>query len=255
MKNTINTIATDLLTANVKNVNLSPEAQKIVDLAKTFNGASFIGVREYTNSADEIANYVLISNISYKNAIAKTIAILLSLKDADFQQIAEKYGVNNTAGERYSNNKAGNEYLATGKLPKEGTKAREDVLNSIKVTKTLEQVRNEMIESMQRNQDPETRSAQSEAQREAYEYIAPGIKRHLESGMIHIHAFAHSKQVIVEGEYKQSVKQIETLQKEAIERYCKANGMELPTTKFRNLKVTPEQMTSVALQGEEIGIA
>lgn len=241
---------------------LSAIAERIVALFVTIKNATFIGVRNYVNEAKEISNYVLIADFLWVRAVETTIAILKSLTDADFDKIAETYGCCNTAGIVYSNRKEGKLYLETGKLPKEGTKARDIVLGSIKTTKTLAEFRDDMIAQFVANLNPETQSTQSLAQAETYERlyhngkIVPSIKIHRETRKVYIWAMAHSKRVIVEGEYKDKDSKLETLQRIAIEKYCKyVLNAELPTTKYRNLVVDEEQMSKVVAMGEEITLA
>jgi len=245
---------------------ISEIAKLIVGKFALLNGARYFGVREYENDYKELANYVLIADFKWIKAVNTSIEILKSLSDADFTDMVERYKACNEAGIRYSNLAQGKLYLETGKIPKEGTDARKKVLESIKTTKTLSGVRDEMINTLVANLDPNTRSKQSEAQIEAYERvlddegnIVPSIKIHKVAKSVHIYAMANSKKVLKEGEYKNGEKRLETIQKDAIEKYCKyvlkdseGKARELPITKYRNLVLHEDKMCSVALQGEEI---
>ena len=238
-------IAKDILNASVI---------AILNMFKNINGANFVGIRGYTNKQGEISNNVIIADFNYGNAVKSDIEILNSLSENEFSEIAEKYNVCNFSGEQYSENQQGKEYLLSGKLPKEGTKARENVLASIKTTKTLAEIRNQMVNGHLLNSDKETRSSQSEAQIDAYEKVTNSIKICKATGNIHIYALAHSKQILTEGTYPESKPTIETQQKNAIQSYCKSIGKQLPTTKYRNYIVTAEQMTEVAIKGEVIEV-
>lgn len=228
-------------------------ANEISRLFQTVNFATFVGLN-YTNANGENANYVIIADADFKVAVKKSIQALRELTDADFSAIAEMYGVNNIAGVRYSNNAKGREYLLTGKLPKEGTKAREDVLNSIKVSKTLFEIRTEMIESLLNNLNADTASEQSIAQRDTYEYISNSVKRHKETNEIYIFGKAHTKQILVEGVYPQTTQMPETAQKTAISRYCKHIGRELPHERFRTFKVVENQLRRLRVNGETVEV-
>lgn len=230
----------------------------IITLFRELNGAKFIGIREYTNDHNEVANYVVNANFNYGNAVDKSIEILQTLTDADFQAIELKYKVNNSSGVKYSENKEYHQkYVIDCKpLPKEGTKALESVLKSIKITKTLEQIRNEMIAKMNANKNPETRSNSSQAQIDAYEKITNSIKVHLETGKIHIYALVHSKEVLIEGVYDESNPKLETRQKNAIESYCKnVLNKQLPVTKYRNFVIDESKLCQVNILGEQISLA
>ena len=196
---------------------------KIVSLFRTLKGASFVGISGYLNSAKELANHVVICDFNYGIAVNKSIDLLNKLEDSDFSAIAEKYGVCNESGIRYCNGKKNQQlYIVENKaLPKEGTKAREDVLKSIKVTKTLKEVRNQMVSQFLANRDADTRSAQSQAVADAYVHITNSIKVCKETKQIHIYALHHSKVIMEDGIYTDSEKYLETLQKEAISKYLK----------------------------------
>lgn len=234
------------------NTNAQKIAMEIISLFTFMKGANFIGVT-YRNAYGELSKSVLIADFKYGIAVAKSIDILNSLTASDFLKIAEKYNVCNVAGIQYSNNAKGKEYLASGKLPKEGTKARIEVLESIKTTKTLATICAEMVQSYIDNANKETRSASSEAQIEAYEKVTNSIKVCKATNNVHIFALAHSREVIEAGTYPESEKLPETIQKDAIISYCKyVLGMELPTTKYRNLKVTADNLCRVKALGSEL---
>lgn len=237
-------------------------AEKIVSLFVTINKSTFVAVRQYLNSAEELANHILIANIDYPHAVRRSVNILKVLTDQHFTEMEKMFEVCNESGIKYSENKKGIEYLQTGKLPKEGTKAREQVLNSVKVTMSLAEYRDYLIERFENNLNSKTKSKQSIAQVEAYEPIyykgkrVPSMKINRKSKKVHIWAFAHSKQILKQGTYKPKDLGIEAKQKWAIEKYCKEIlGMELPTTKFRTLIVEAEQMASVKTKGKEVVLA
>ena len=227
-------------------------ASHIVSMFTLMNGANFIGVT-YRNQNNELSKYVLIADFNYGIAVDRSIEILKSLNENDFLAIVEKYNVNNVSGLQYSNNAKGKEYLLTGKLPKEGTKAREDVLNSVKISKSISEVCAEMISQMIANKNPETRSARSQNEIDKYEKVTNSIKINEKTNNVHIYAMAHSRIVIEEGTYSESTKTPETAQKDAITSYCKyVLNAELPTTKYRNLIVTTDQLSRVKVLGETI---
>jgi hypothetical protein len=215
-------------------------------------GANFLGIKEYTSkTSGEVANFVVNFGISYANAKEQTNKILNTLTDKDFEAIAEKYGVWNVAGIQYATNKGAEMYLSEGKLPKEGTKARETALKGVKESKMLKTIVAEMIVAMNNNDSDETRSNQSQANIDAYNHLGRGIKQHKETKMYYFYANSHAKTVLVEGEYKDSTSLPETAQKRAISRYCKdVLNTQLPIDKFRQFAVSAEQMTEVNVTGD-----
>lgn len=215
------------------------------------NGTKWVGIKGYKSvKSGEVANFVVNANFNYGNAVDNSIAILETLTNADFEAIVAKYNVNNEAGIEYGTNAGAREFLASGKLPKEGTKARITVLEGVKETKTVAQIVADMIAQMNANKDPETRSAQSIAQREKYVHVAKSVKRHIETGRLHIWAMANWKEVVEVGVYADSEMGIEAKQKNAVERYCKdVLSKQLPTTKYRNFVIEDNQLAEVAITG------
>ncbi len=230
------------------------QIQSILANFDELNGTKFVGIRNYKSAkSGEVADFVVNANFNYGTAVNTSIAILKSLNEADFEAIAKKYGVTNHEGEKYATNKGAVEFLESGKLPKEGTKARDKVMNGVHKTKTIATIVGEMIQSFVDNQNPLTRSKQSESQREKYDHVAKSVKQHKVNETYHIYALAHSKEVIEEGEYSDSAMGIEASQKNAIERYCKdvkkrinSKGKEvsaeLPTCKYRNFVLTEGEL-------------
>jgi hypothetical protein len=228
------------------------QIQSILESFNALNGTKWVGIKEYKSvKSGEVANFVVNANFNYGNAVNSSIEILETLTDADFTAIADRYKVVNHEGEKYGSNAPAREYLATGKIAKEGTKARIKCLEGVKETKTLATICAEMIQAMLDNQNEETRSAQSIAQREKYDHVAKSVKRHKETKRLHIWAMANWKEVVEEGEYSEGDMGIETAQKTAIERYCKeVLKKQLPTTKYRNFVIEDNQLSEVAISGE-----
>jgi len=222
---------------------------RILDLFDDLNGTKFVGIKNYESKiSGEICNFVVNANFNYGNAIKTTKAILNSLTDSDFNKIADMSNVCNVSGTKYGTNKAVREYLETGKIAKEGTKAYAKTMADVKVTKTLAEIRNEMVLAFDKpkKDDP------------IYKPVAKGVKQHIENGKYYIWAMSHWKdEPTVAGTYKESTPKLETEQKNAIEKYCKyvlkdANGKAqiLPTTKYRQFVCEKDQLSEVNITGE-----
>lgn len=232
---------------------ISAIAELILSKLVFKNGSRFLGIRKYHNNNGEVANHVVVADFGYWKAQDKGIEILNTLTDADFTAIASKYNVTNEAGIVYATNEGARKYLAEGKLPKEGTKARETALDGVKRTKTLSTIRTEIISQMLANRNPETRSAQSQSKLDKFTNVTNCIRIREEDHRVYIYALAHWKKILTEGEYAPTGEtKIETAQRVAIERYCKAIGKELPYTKYRNFIVEDDRFESVVVNGEEI---
>ena len=230
------------------------QIQRLLALFSALTGTKFVGIREYISvKSGEVANFVINANFNYGNAIATTVEILKSLTPSDFLAIEAKYGVVNSEGTEYGSNAGAKKYLETGKRPKEGTKARETVMAGVKQTKLLATVCAEMVQRFLDNQNEETRSEKSKEASDAYERVTTGVKRNIKSQKLHVWAMAHSKEVLIEGTYAESNMGIEASQKNAIERYCKSVlDKQLPTTKYRNFVIEPDQLSEVKVSGDTV---
>jgi hypothetical protein len=183
----------------------------IIAMFANLNGSSFVGIKGYTSSTTgEVANHVVNANFSYGNAVEKDLKALNGATDADVQAIAEKYGF-------------APELIKTAII--------------------------KLRDAFVKNQNPETASAQSVAQSDAYYPITNSIKLHIESGKIHIYALAVSKQVLVEGEYKSVNSRELTLCQNAVKKY-----FDFSTAKYRNFIVDPAQLSGVNINGEKFSL-
>jgi len=182
----------------------------IIAMFANLNGSSFVGIKGYTSSTTgEVANHVVNANFSYGNAVEKDLKALQGATDEDVMAIADK-GF------------------------------------SVELVRTaIAKLRDAFV----KNQNPETASAQSVAQSDAYVPITNSIKLHIESGKIHIYALAVSKEVLVEGEYKSVNSRELTLCQNAVKKY-----FNFSTAKYRSFIVDPEMLSGVNINGEKFSL-
>lgn len=174
------------------------------------NGSSFVGIKGYTSSTTgEVANHVVNANFSYGNAVEKDLKALKGATDEDVKAIADKGFT----------------------------------VDLVKMA--IDKLRDAFI----KNQNPETASAGSVAQSDAYVPITNSIKLHIETGKIHIYALAVSKQVLVEGEYKAVNSRELTLCQNAVKKY-----FDFSTAKYRNFIVDPAMLSGVNINGEKFSL-
>jgi hypothetical protein len=195
------------------NLNLSKRDEKVRSiLAKCImlNGTSFIGIRGYKNSQGEISNHVIIANFSYANAVKKDLAKLKNATEEDIENIAK------------------------------GGHSPELVREAIQ----------KLIDSFEKNSNPETGSNQSKGQKEAFTKITDCIKMHNESGELYIYAISHSKQVIVPIEYKPVNSKPLTLAQNAVKKY-----FDLTTAKYRSFVINEDKIESVRITGDTITLS
>lgn len=182
----------------------------IIAMFANLNGSSFVGIKGYTSSTTgEVANHVVNANFSYGNAVEKDLKALQGATDEDVMAIANK-----------------------------GFSA--DLVRT-----AIAKLRDAFI----KNQNPETASAGSVAQSEAYIPITNSIKLHIESGKIHIYALAVSKEVLVEGDYKPVNSKELTLCQNAVKKY-----FNFSTAKYRNFIVDRSQLSGVNINGEKFSL-
>jgi len=182
------------------------EVKRIVEKFSELNGTKFVGIREYeAKSSGEVANHVVNANFSYANAVEKDLAKLNALTDADIQAISKKSGVESAV-----------------------------VNEAVEALKT----------SFTKNKNDDTRSKQSQAQKDAYLPVTNSIKLNLETRNLHIYALAVSKEVLVEGEHKVVKSRPLTIAKNAVKKYCR-----FTTAKYRNFIVDESMLTGVSITG------
>lgn len=181
----------------------------IIAMFSNLNGSSFVGIREYKNSKNQIADHVVIANFSYGNAVEKDLKALKGATDEDIMAIASK-----------------------GFTPE-------------LVRTAIAKLRDAFI----KNQNPETASAGSVAQSDAYVPITNSIKLHLESGKIFIYALEVHKHIIAEGEYKPVNSKELTLCQNAVKKH-----FNFSTAKYRSFEVNKEQLCGVNIDGEKFSL-
>ena len=185
-------------------------AKNFFDGMSNLSGAKFINLNGYkSETSGEIANHNILTNIIVMNAKKKD---LITLQGADVKVISDK--------------------------------ASKQIAIDI-----FSQALSEMVISAEKNTSAniEDRTAQSQAQTDAYLPITNSLKIHKETGKLHIFGFANQKKVLVKGEYKTVNSSDKTLAKQQITKVLK-----LRSGKFRTFIV--ENIESVTLEGKTLNI-
>lgn len=107
--------------------------------------------------------------------------------------------------------------------------------------------RRELLDSLQKNQNDDTRSVQSQAQIDAYMKLGANSRVHVDTKTIFVWAFLRKKVVLVKGEYKSVNHLAKTVFKDQIKKELK-----LSTNNFRQFKL--DKITSSAMEGETLEI-
>ena len=157
----------------------------------SLNGASFIGVKGYINQYGEISNYNINVNVSIENAKKADFETLKAFKKEQLIEIAKNVNVPMSIAEK---------------------------------------ALSELTISSEKNLTADDRTAQSNAQNDAYISLTPGLRFHKDSMDVYIAGFFNTKEIIVEGNYPVVKKQDKTKIKDAIKKTLKMS-------KFRNFKI------------------
>ena len=164
---------------------------------KTINGTSFVGVRGYENSKEEISNQTFLVGINYGKLLEND---LKTLKAFDIKPLIKKHG---------------KEIV---------TKAYTELLNSL-----IKRTASEFEKAILREANDST-IKRSDAQSDAYENVAKGLKT--KDGSLYIFGLCIKKTVLVEGNYPTTNSRLKTIVKNEIK---KAAGFK--ETKFKQFKL------------------
>jgi hypothetical protein len=186
--------------------------KNIINKFQSFSKSSFISLNSYfAKTTGEVANHVINVNISIMSAKLSDLEKLKNITEIQLAQISEKSKI---------------------------------ALETCKVALA------ELLTSAEKNVSAniEDRTAQSQAQTDAYIFITPAIRLHKETLALHIFGQAISKKVLVEGTYKTVNSSDKTLAKKAIKKH-----LDLRAEKFRDFII--ENTETVKVQGDTIIIA
>jgi len=140
------------------------EFKRFLDKFRNLNGAKFISVNNYLSvNTHEVSNYILNVNISIENAKKGDFERLMNCDNNDLKDISLSSGI------------------------------AIDIL-----TQSLA----EMITSAEKNlsSDIKDRTAQSQAQTQAYVQLAPGVKLHTDTLEVHVFGQLIKKELVMSGD-------------------------------------------------------
>lgn len=177
---------------------------------KTINGTSFVGVKHYENSKEEISNQTFLVGINYGKLLEND---LKTLKAFDIKPLIAKHG---------------KEIV---------TKAYTELLNSL-----IKRTATEFEKAILRASGDSTIN-RSDAQSEAYENVAKGLKT--KDGSLFIYGLCIRKEVLAEGNYPSVNSSLKTIVKNTIKK-----DAELKETKFKQFKLG--NLETLNIQGFEI---
>lgn len=195
---------------------MSTEVRNLVleAVARTIKGASFVAVNNYENKQGEVSNYLLIAGFSRENAMKKDFKSLQEKKDKIFYELAKNHDF-----------------------------------------EIIKQAYTELYESLEKRlSSDETKEAlrlqgdstilRSDAQNDAYEYVAKGVRLHKETKQLHVFGLQVKKTIIEPIVYKETNSRPLTKCKNDITKLCKFRE-----AKYRSFVFDKAE---VKLQGIEI---
>lgn len=159
-------------------------------VAKTIKGTTFVGIREYENKQGEVSNYTLLVGINFENVLIHDFKALQEKQIEMFLEL-EKTHDKNIVFEAYNK-----------------------VYDSLEKRLSDEQTKENL-----RLQGDSTINA-SDAQKDAFKYIAKGVKQHLETKELHIFGLVIKKTVLEPIEYKTVNSRELTIVQNKIKKYC-----------------------------------
>jgi hypothetical protein len=179
--------------------------KNLINKFASLKSATFISINNYlASTSGELADHVVNVNISVKNAKEADLKKLQAVTPADLKAISQKSKID---------------------------------------FETVSQAYSELLTSAVRNlsEDKEDRTAQSQAQSDAYIFLTPAIRLHKETLTIHVFGQAISKHVIVEGQYKPVKSAPKTIAKNLIKK-----SLDMRSDKFRDFILGNADMLQVA---------
>lgn len=162
----------------------------LVAVAKTIKGTSFIGVKNYENTQGEVSNQTILAGISYENALNSDFTALKENRQMVFDTLLENYPF---------------------ELVKEAYK---NVYESLEKRTSSP----EFKEKLRLENDPTIK--RSDAQINAYNHIAKGVKVHKDTDKVFIFGLVVRKTVLKPIEYKQTKSKDLTIVQNKIKKLC-----------------------------------
>lgn len=162
----------------------------LLAVAKTIKGTSFIGVKNYENAQGEVSNQTILAGISYENALNSDFITLKENRQIVFDTLLKDYPF---------------------ELVKEAyKKVYESLEKRTSTPEFKEKLRLENDQTIKR----------SDAQINAFNHIAKGVKVHKDTDKVFIFGLVVKKTVLTPIEYKQTKSKDLTIVQNKIKKLC-----------------------------------
>jgi hypothetical protein len=186
-------------------------SKKFINSFQQLKSSSFISINNYlAKTTGEVANHVINVNLSVKTAKERDLNTLLNCNENDLLNIENSQGI------------------------------------ALDILRTA---LSELIASAEKNlsENTEDRTAQSQAQTDAYIHLTPAIRLHKDTMEIHVFGQAISKTVLVKGQYKTVNSKPLTIAKNTIKKH-----LDLRADKFRDFIVG--HIDKIKINGETLEV-
>ena len=201
----------DLILGKLTTFKVVRVTNKFNDIIESVTRPTFVGIQNYLSSTSgELSNHVILCNFSYKNAVERDLKKLENCTENDLIAIA---------------------------------------INSGLSIDLISQAVDKLKQSFINNQNKETASNQSLAQKDTFTVISDAVKIHNETKQVYIYGLAVAKKIIEKGEYKSVNSRPLTIAQNEVKKY-----FNFSTDKYRQFIVNPENLSSVKINGQELDI-
>lgn len=185
----------------------------VVAVAKTIKSTSFVGIRNYENKQGEISNQTIVAGITYENCLLN-----------DFQSLQQNQkNVFNTLEKTYTF-----ELIQT---------AYNNLLTSLEKRLSSDDVK----EALRLENDKTI--VLSDAQKNAYNHLAKGVKQNKETLQIHIFGLVVKKTILQPIEYKETKSRELTIVQNKIKKLCNFKQDKYRNFIFDNSEIKMQGLT------------
>jgi hypothetical protein len=176
----------------------------VVAVGKTIKGSTFIGVNNYSNKQGEVSNQLMVSGITYENCLVNDFNALQEKQNEVFDKLTKEHNL---------------ELIGT---------AYKKVFDSLEKRLSSDEVKEKL------RLENDTTIKRSDAQIDAYEHLAKGIKRNKETNEIHVFGLVVRKKVVTAIEYKETKSAELTIIQNKIKKLCEFKQSKYRTFVFNN---------------------
>lgn len=191
----------------------------LLALTESIKSTSFVGLKNYTTSRGEVANYTLLIGTNYENCMLHDFNALVENQMLIFETLEKEYDVNDI------------------------DTAYKELYDSLEIRLSTPEVKEKLREEGNATMN------RSDGQNDAYIHIGKGLKLDEKTGELHIYGVEIDKTTITpapeSAPSKPKNQAVKTVIKEKITKLCKFRQSKLRTFKVSNLETLNIQGFSI----------